>query len=192
MMPANGQIAQLEEIAADLRKACQEQTGVDPAFAGRTPDSAFSQTRIDLRELNRIRNALTSAACTLSQQETRAADREGRISRLESSNGALMVDRDRGIAEAGQRATYAWEVAEAALAAAGLDTGELADLVAEHTRYGHYVDSLIDGERERLEAFRITLCGVFQALDGRDGLTAAQVGTLRRAIGRANNNACGR
>jgi hypothetical protein len=124
------------------------------------------------------------------------ADMQGRITRLESSTGTLMVDRTRGIDEANTRARYAWEVAEHALAAAGLDSGELVDLVAEHTRYGHHVDGLIDEERERLEAFRIAMIGVLMALRGDrvrvDGLTPVQVGKVRRAIERANNKACGR
>jgi len=147
------QIAELEKLSDELRKACQEQTGVDPAFDHRAPVLAFTETRLPVLELNRIRDALSGAARALGQQQQHATERDGRIGRLESSNGALMVDRDRGIAEAGQRATYAWGVAEAALAA---------------------------------------MCGVLRALDGRDGLTAAQVGKLRRAIDRANNKACGR
>lgn len=188
----NDQIAELKKLSDELRKACQEQTGIDPAFDCGAPVSAFTETRLSVRELNKIRDALSGAARVLGQQREGTDKLERRVNDLASGNGALMVDRDRGIAEAGQRATYAWEVAEAALAAAGIDTGELADLVAEHTRYGHHVDALIGAERERLEAFRIAMCGVLHALDGRDGLTAAQVGMLRRAIDRANSKACGR
>ena len=189
-MPVNDQSAKLEENAADLRKLCQEQTGVDPAFDRGASD--FHQTQLTVRELNRVRDALHAAARALGQQRERITTLEGRVSRLESSNGALMVDRTRGIDEAGTRAQYAWEVAERALEVAGIDTGELAGRVADHARYGHHVDKMIGEERERLEAFRITMVGALHSLDGRDGLTAVQVGGLRGAIERANNKACGR
>jgi hypothetical protein len=195
-MLVNDQIAQLGEIAAELRKACQEQTGIDPASDRRALDSAFSETGLTVRKLNRVRDALHTAARTLDQQQECITKLERRVNDLESSNGALMVDRTRGIDEAGTRAEYAWEVAERALEAAGIDSGELADLVAEHTRYDRQIGRLMGEQRERLEAFRIAMIGVLRALEDdtvrTDGLTPIQVGKVRRAIERANSKACGR
>lgn len=123
-MTISDQAARLEEIAADLRKLCQEQTGVDPVFDRRTSDSAFTQARLTVRELNRVRDALLAAARLLGRQQERTEKAERRSSQLSSSNGALMVDRDRGIREAGERASAAYEVAERALELAGIDSGD--------------------------------------------------------------------
>jgi septal ring factor EnvC (AmiA/AmiB activator) len=160
----------------------------------------YSRVDVPASELARAADQLAEARRTIEQGMEREAKLHDRISRLESRTGALMVDRDRGVREAGQRAEGAWRVAADSLAAlrdAGIEPdGDLATLVADATRYGDHVFGLLDRERERLDAFRRSIVGLIQqcqthSADGK-GLSPEQVGKLGQSIDRANDKACGR
>lgn len=151
-------------------------------------------------DVARAADRLTEAVRMIEQGAERERKLQDRVTRLESSTGALMVDRDRGIREAGARAEGAWRVATDSLAAlreAGIEPGaELATLVEDATRYGDQIFSQLDRERIRLDEFRCAMVGLIEqcqthAANGK-GLTPELVGKLGQRIHRANNKACGR
>lgn len=150
-------------------------------------------------EYTRLMDQLAQARTTIDQDAKRERDLRERITRLESANGALMVDRDRNIAEAGRSADGARLVA-ADLYTALLERGWHADadldtLIEDGAR--HYYDTLakLDADRDQLDAFRLKMVGLIQQCQNQaragKGLTAEQVGKLGRAIERANRKACG-
>ncbi len=151
-------------------------------------------------DLARAADQLAEARRTIEQGIEREQKLRDRISRLESSNGHLMVDRDRGIRAAGERADGARLVAldmVNALREHGIDPGaDIETLITDAAR--HYYDTMGHYEREnqRLDAFRCAMVGLIQqcqtqAANGK-GLTPELVGKLGRQINRANNKALGR
>lgn len=160
----------------------------------------FIHITVSAPEYARLADQLAEARRMIEQGAEREAKLERRVSDLSSSNGALMVDRDRGINAASLKAEGAWQVAEDALAAlrdAGIEPGaDLATLVEDANRWRHQHEQFLAAERDRLEAFRCTMVGLIhqcraQSQAGK-GLTPELVGKLGRSIDRANNKACGR
>lgn len=177
-------------------------TLAEHGFGGATSPyrADFAHISMSVPEYARLRDQLAEARRTIEQDAEREANLERRISELSSSNGALMVDRDRGIREAGQRADGARLVA-ADLYSALLERGhflgvDLDTLIEDGARYYYATLAHYERESERLDAFRCSMVGLIQqcqtqAANGK-GLTPEQVGKLGRAIHRANNKALGR
>lgn len=181
--------------AASLRAKLNAQ-GLEGGLAYKT-EYGLSVPACDLA---RIADQLTEAVRTIEQGAERERKLQDRVTRLESSNGALMVDRDRGIRAAGERADGARLVAldmVNALREHGIDPGaDIETLITDAAR--HYYDTMGHYEREnqRLDAFRCSVVGLIQqcqthAANGK-GLTPELVGKLGRQIDRANNKALGR
>jgi hypothetical protein len=151
-------------------------------------------------DVARAADQLAEAARNIQQGIERERKQSERITRLESSTGALMVDRDRGIRQAETRTAGARLVAADALAAlreAGIEPGaDLDTLAADAVR--HYDTTLdrLDAEVRRLDEFRCSIVGLIQQCQDQSragkGLTAEQVSKLGRRIERANQKACGR
>lgn len=186
---------QLDDAESRLRGLLTEE-GISRAEAYRAD---FQHLSIPAPEVARIADRLADARRQLSQASERERVLRARITRLESSTGALMVDRTRGIDEANRRAEGARQVASdciAVLREHGIDPGaELATLVEDATQYGNHVFGLLDRERLRLDEFRCTMVQLIQQCQDRsragNGLTPGQVGILGRAIDRANSKARG-
>jgi AcrR family transcriptional regulator len=174
--------------------------------AAKTPEGAsayradYVHVTMPLPEYARLASTLADAVRIIESDAQREEKLTDRVTRLESSTGALMVDRDRGIRQAETRTAGARLVAADALAAlreAGIEPGaDLDTLAADAVR--HYDDTLarLDRDNRRLEEFRCSIVGLIQqcqdqASAGR-GLTPDQVGKLGRGINRANNKAMGR
>lgn len=184
-----------ETIAAMRAKiAAVVPSGVSPYRAD------YIHLSVPAPEYARLADQLAEATRVIHSVAEREAKLERRASDLSSSNGALMVDRDRGIREAGRRADGARKVAHdsvEALRAAGIEPGaDLDTLIEDAARYDDMVFTLLDRERIRLDEFRCTMVGLIQQCQDHasagKGLTPEQVGKLGRAIHRANNKACGR
>lgn len=183
------------DSAARLRAKLNAQ-GLEGGLAYRT-EYGLSVPACDVA---RAADRLTEAVRMIEQGAERERKLQDRVTQLESSTGALMVDRDRGIREAGARAEGAWRVAADSLAALrehGIEPGaDLDTLATDAVR--HYDETLyrLDAEVQRLDDFRCSIVGLIQqcqthAANGK-GLTPELVGKLGRQIKRANDKACGR
>lgn len=183
----------LGRAAAELRAELGA-AGIDLQDAYR---SDHIRLPLGARHITLIADQLTEAKDVLHEVALREQELESRIAQLGLANGVLMVDRDRGIREAGARAEGAWQVAAdsvAALRAHGLEAGaDLEVLVADATRYSNHMFALMNGERMRLEQFRMSMVALIgQALvhaGSGKGLTADQVGKLGQHVERANTAA---
>jgi hypothetical protein len=177
--------------------AALDRCGIAPADAYR---DRYTDVTISARDAINAAHALGRLQRELDQAAERKRTLSERITRLESSTGALMVDRDRGIRQAEDRAAGARLVAADALAAlrdAGIEPGaDLDTLIGDAVRHYDATLARLDSEVQRLDDFRRKVVGLIQQCQDQasagKGLTAEGVGKLGRAIERANNKACGR
>lgn len=196
----------LATITRVVDKISETVTAMRAKVSAHTPEGAsayradYIHLSVPLSEYARLADQLAEARRIIEDDAERKEKLQRRITHLESSNGALMVDRQRGIDAAEKRARGAWQVAEdtlTALRAHDIAPGaDLAALVEDANRYRHHYDKLMADERDRLDAFRRKIVGLIQACQDRAiagrGLTPAEVGKLGRDIDRANDKARGR
>lgn len=189
-------VDQLAVTVAELRSALSRQ-GLDGGQAYRAD---YANITVSAPQFARVIDQLAAAGRTIERGAERERKLQDRVTRLESSNGALMVDRQRGIDDAGRRAEGAWQVATDSLTAlrdAGIEPGaELATLVEDASRWRNQHDQFMGAEHDRLEAFRCKIVGLIEGCQRRtardQGLTPVEVGKLGRDIDRANHKALGR
>jgi hypothetical protein len=151
-------------------------------------------------DVARAADQLAEATRMIQQGIERERKLSERVTRLESSTGSLMVDRDRGIRDAQRLADGARMVAAdcyAVLVEHDLTVGaELETLIEDAVRHYYATLDHLGRENQRLDEFRCSIVGLIrqcqdQASAGR-GLTPEQVGKLGRRIERANRKATGR
>lgn len=196
----------LNPIARIVDKITDTVAAMRTTLSANVPDGTsayradFVQISVPAPEYVRLADQLVDARRVIEQDAEREAKLRDRISRLESSNGALMVDRQRGIDAAHLVAEGARQVAKDSLATLrehGIEPGaDLATLIEDANRWRHQHEKFLADERDRLEAFRCSIVGLIQqcqtqAANGK-GLTPGQVSKLGQAIERANNKAYGR
>jgi hypothetical protein len=155
---------------------------------------------IPIPNVARVADQLAEARKTIIDGIEREQKLRDRISRLESSTGSLMVDRDRGIRDAQRLADGARMVAAdcyAVLVEHDLTVGaDLETLIEDAVRHYYATVERLDRENQRLDEFRCSIVGLVQqcqtqAANGK-GLTPEFVGKLGRSIERANKKACNR
>jgi hypothetical protein len=148
----------------------------------------FPQVTIEKRRAGRLRDLLHQAANTIASMTEVTRQRDGRISRLESANGALMVDRD------DTRTRAAIDVAAArdlVVRHLGIDSPELDKRLREQAEYSRRVLTLVDSERTAYDQFRMTVVGLMQEIGDRESLDGEQLAKVRGVISRANKRAMG-
>lgn len=149
----------------------------------------YPQTSVDKGRLARLRDLLHSAAGVIKSMAEQAREREARIGRLESSNGSLMVDRDRTNSRAATEVAAARELVVKHL---GIDGDELDKRLREQAEYDRRTLAHLDAERTALDTFRTTVVQAMFEVGNCITLDAEQLAALRKVIDRANKRALGR
>lgn len=126
-------------------------------------------------EIEKLRKRVESAEQLLRKNSDR-------INRLSSANGALMVDRDRGVREACEKYDAALVLAQEAAAKSGDGITER-DVAARRACTLH-VQALIDADREALDVMRMGVLGALLAVEDRraDPRYAGREPELLRAL----------
>lgn len=148
----------------------------------------YPQMSLDKARVKRLRDLLHSAAKTVAGMADKAREREGRISRLESANGHLMVDRDRANSKAAEQVAAARELLVRHL---GIDSPELDMRMREQVEHNRRSWALLDSERSRYDEFRTTMISLMHELVGRKSLDSEQLAQVRKIVDRANKKTLG-
>jgi small-conductance mechanosensitive channel len=149
----------------------------------------YEQIWLDQPEAGRLRETMNQGARTVQSLREQLAKAQRRIRQLESSNGALIVDRDRAQRAAGQQVGAMRELLVKHL---GLDSDELDEQIREQAECGRHVWSIMDGECRRYDEFRCAMVSLAFELERAQGLTADQVAKLVKLINKANKKALNR
>jgi hypothetical protein len=146
------------------------------------------QVHMDAREAARLRDLLHRAVQAFESCEATEATLSRRVGQLESSNGNLMLDRDRWQ----QRAAEADGTARQLLIdALGIDAPEVDRRMREQAEYDARSWSHMDAERVAYDQFRTTVVQIMhEAGDG--PISPERWGEVRKAVARANKRALGR
>lgn len=182
-----------EEQARELKREILDRMGGISAL-----DNARSFGHFDVSVLGshlvRMWDLLTSTSRRVGQLEATADKQQRRIGQLESSNGALMVDRDRGIRAATERAAAAEHLAAEMAAKAGVELAD--DAIARRVADDNEQTYRLENEIQRAGDLRQTVVGFAFQLEEKakkgQGLTPDELMRVARALKRANGKAMGR
>jgi hypothetical protein len=169
-------------VRADLVDAARELRELIDA-------DTYPQTSVDKRRLGRVRDLLHRAEKTIEQAEGSMDTQARRIGQLESSNGSLMVDRDRTSRRAATEIAAARELVVRHL---GIDSPELDMRLREQAEFDRRTLALFDTERTRYDEFRTTVISLMHEIEGRETLDGEQLAKVRSIITKANKRAMGR
>lgn len=150
---------------------------------------AGESVALDARDAQALRDLLHAAAKVIAGMADRAKEREARISRLESSTGHLMVDRDRTQQQAAIEVAAARELVVKHL---GIESPELDMRLREQAEFDQRSLTLLDRERMAYDEFRATVVTLMHEIGDRESLDAETLTKLKSLIDRANKRAMGR
>jgi|1185.fasta_scaffold00446_10 hypothetical protein len=150
---------------------------------------AYPQLTLDKQRVRRLRDLLHTAAGVVASMAERAREREGRISRLESSNGHLMVEADRARSKAAEGQAAARELL---IQHVGLDAPEVDRQMREQAEYSRRTFEVLDRERTAYDQFRVSVVMAMHELRDVEQLSAEQWAALRKIVARQNKRALGR
>jgi hypothetical protein len=183
------QVTELAELRNKVREVGLS-SGWDPSHERA---SQYNEADLPGELVNQLWGALNRSGRSLAQLLEDNSRLERRNAQLADSNGALMVDRDRGIQAAHDRMRGALLWASDVAKAQGIPEAQWPE--DARFRLGQESDAWarIEAERDRLEHLRTgVVCALIKAcLDFPEGFSADQVKRLRGTLERENRKAMG-
>jgi len=170
-------------VRADLVEAARELRELVDAQGG------YTWVQMDVSKAKRLRDLLHRADKAFESADAEADRQSRRIGTLESSNGALMVDRDRANSRAAEQVAAARELLVKHL---GLDSPELDMRMREQAEYDRRTLALLDRENRAYDEFRTTIVSLMFELREVDVLDGERLAKVRSIVDRANKRALGR
>lgn len=149
----------------------------------------YPQLTISKDKVKRLRDLLHRIDRDFETADGEIDRQSRRIGTLESSNGALMVDRDRVNSRAAEQVAAARELLVKHL---GLDSTELDQRMREQAEYDRRTLALLDRERTAYDQFRTTVVQAMFEVREFDVLDGNALAQLRKLVDRANKRALGR
>jgi hypothetical protein len=183
------QVTELAELRNKVREVGLS-SGWDPSHERA---SQYNEAGLPAELVNKLWGALNQASRSLAQLLEANSKLEQRNGELAHSNGALMIDRDRGIQAAHDRTRGALLWAADVAKSQGIPEGQWPE--EARFRLGQESDAWarIEAERDRLERLRTgVVCALIKAcLDSPQGFSADEVKRLRGTLERENRKAMG-
>lgn len=141
------------------------------------------------RQARGLRDLANMTAVALDSADDEIRKRDERIRRLESSNGHLMVDRDRTQSRAAGEIAAARELVVKHL---GIESPELDMRLREQAEFDRRTLAVLDRDRVAYDTFRVTIISLMHELSRLDVLDGKRLTEVRKIVERANKKALGR